>query len=126
MIEIRPLRMDERTLAKSMVPEGSAEPDWNNCWAILDGKEMLGFFGMETRLIVEPLYMKGSNHHLQAYGAMTWVDGFLRSIAAQQGKMGYEFFVGNENEKFQELLDRHMPVSGREKPGKFYFRKFEV
>ncbi len=87
---------------------------------------MLGIFGMESRLIVEPLYMAGNDHYLQAYGAMTWVDGFIRAIASQQGKTGYEFFVGNENAKFQAILDRHLPVSGREKPGKFYFRHFQT
>lgn len=80
---------------------------------------------MEERLIVEPCYMaEHSNGH--AMMTMTWIDGFIRAIAAQKQKAGYEFFVGDENQKFQALLDRHFPVNGKEKPGRFYFRRFEV
>lgn len=127
MIEIRPLHMDEWLEAKKLLPSDAAEPDWPNCWAILDGTEFIGFFGMEKRLIVEPLYMKGENHHMQAYGAMTWIDGFLRGVAGAEGKAGYEFFIGDNNERFQEFIDKHMPVKkGREKPGLYFFRRFEV
>jgi hypothetical protein len=127
MIEIRPLREAEYSAAKEMMPGDAASPDWKNCWGIFNEQGMVGFFGMESRLIVEPLYMKGANHHLQAYGAMTWVDGFLRAIASQQGKLGYEFFVGDDHPQFQEFIDKHLPVTkGREKTGLYFFRRFEV
>ena len=125
MIEIRPIHEDEKDEAKLLVPVSACEPDWPNIWVVKDGQELKGIFGMESRLIVEPCYMSPhSNGH--AVMTMTWIDGFIRAYASQQGKPGYEFFVGNENTKFQALLDRHFPVNGKEKPGKFYFRKFEV
>lgn len=125
MIEIRPLRGDEIEQAKKLVPAGDVQPNWQALWAVLDGKELKGIFGMENRLVVEPCYMaEHANGH--ALGAFTWIDGFLRGEAARQGKISYEFFVGNENLKFQAFLEKHFPVNGREKPGKFYFRKFEI
>lgn len=124
MIEIRPLRPDEIEQARKLLPPNDAEPNWQILWAVLDGNEIKGIFGMENRLVVEPCYMKPeANGH--AVMTFTWIDGFLRGEAFRQGKSGYEFFVGNENAKFQELLARKFPVNGREKPGKFYFRKFE-
>lgn len=125
MIEIRPIHTDELQEARTLVPKTCCEPDWGNVWVVRDGSVLKGIFGMENRLIVEPCYMAPhANGH--AMMTMTWIDGFIRAHAAQLGKTGYEFFVGNENDKFQALLDRHFPVNGREKPGKFYFRKFEV
>lgn len=125
MIEIRPIHLEEIEKAKHLVPSSCCEPDWSNVWAVLDGDALKGIFGMEDRLIVEPCYMAPhANGH--AMMTFTWIDGFLRGEAARRGKSGYEFFVGNEAEKFHAVLDRHFPVHGREKPGKFYFRKFEV
>ena len=125
MIEIRPLHEDEIEAAKVLVPHDCAEPDWKACWAVLDGKELVGVFGMESRLIVEPLYMK-PRRTLHAYGAMVWIDGFLREIARQHGKSGYEFFVQDSNAQFQDFIEKHLPVSkGREKSGLYFFRKFE-
>ena len=127
MIEIRPLHEDEIPKAKEIMPSNAAEPDWKNCWAVFNEKEMVMFFGLESRLVVEPAYRKNGNHAAQAYGAMTWIDGFLRAIAAQQGKTGYEFFVGDEHKDFQEFIEKHLPVKkGREKPGLYFFRHFEV
>lgn len=126
MIEIRPLKPDEISQAQKFLPGDAAKPDWNIMWAVLDEKEIVGVFGIENRIVVEPLYMKNGNY-AQAYGAMTWIDGFLRAHAAAQGKLGYEFFVGDNNPKFQEFIEKHLPVrKGREKPGLFFFRKFEV
>lgn len=126
MIEIRPLHKDEIDLARHFVPETDGEPHWENIWAILDEKELVGIIGMENRLVVEPMYMKNGNYS-QALMAMSWVDGFVRPIATQQGKNGYEFFIGDSNKRFQELVERHMPVKkGREKVGLYFFRKFEV
>jgi len=126
MIEIRPLHQEEIETAQKLVPANNVEPDWPNVWAILDEREMVGILGMESRLVVEPLYMKPGNYS-QALMTMSWVDGFLRSIAAQQGKTGYEFFVGDENPRFQELIAKRLPVkAGREKKGLFYFRHFEA
>ena len=93
-------------------------------WVVKDGDEIKGMFGMERRLVVEPCYFDGANGH--ALMTLTWIDGFLRSQAAGLALGGYEFFVGDENAAFQNLLAKHFPVHGREKPGKFYFRKFEV
>jgi hypothetical protein len=125
LIEIRPIRPEEKDEAKRLIPATCCEPDWANVWIVKDGDELKGIFGMESRLIVEPCYMAPhANGH--ALMTMTWIDGFLRAYAGQVGKNGYEFFVGDENRLFQNLLDRHFPVNGHEKPGKFYFRKFEV
>ena len=125
MIEIRPIHKDEIELAKTLVPTGNVEPDWLNIWVVLDGKELKGIFGLEDRLIVEPCYMvPGANGH--AMMTFTWIDGFLRGEAARRGKAGYEFFVGKEAQQFHKVLNRHFPVNGKEKPGKFYFRKFAV
>jgi hypothetical protein len=122
LIEIRPIRSSELPEAKTFVPEGNAEPEWNNCWAVFWNNEMTHIFGMEQRLIVEPMYSKG-NHTLAGFGAMTFIDGFLRA----QGKPGYEFFVSDANTKFQDFIAKNLPVNaGREKPGKYFFRKFEV
>lgn len=127
MIEIRPLHQDEIPQAKEFVPAEAPEPDWKNCWAMFADGELSLIFAMEQRLVVEPLYRKNGNHHLQAFGTMTWIDGFLRGIATQQGKGGYEFFVGDENPKFQEFIRKHLPVKeGREKAGLYFLRKFEV
>lgn len=125
MIEIRPIHKDEIEGAKKLVPTTCCEPHWPNIWVVKDGTELKGIFGMEERLVVEPCYMaeKANGHAMMT---MTWIDGFMRLTAAQKNKTGYEFFVGNENDKFQALLDRHFPVNGKEKPGKFYFREFEV
>ena len=108
------------------MPEGNCEPDWKNVWAILDEHSLVGILGMENRLIVEPLYM-GKGRYSQALMAMSWIDGFLRNVAHNTGKTGYEFFVGDENERFHTLIQRHLPVkAGREKKGLYYFRQFEV
>lgn len=123
MIEIRPLHADEIEQAKQLVPATCCEPDWLNVWVVRDREKLKGIFGMEERLIVEPCYMDANAHALMSF---TWIDGFMRSEANRRGKLGYEFFVGNENARFQKLLDKQFPVNGREKPGKFYFRKFEV
>lgn len=125
MIEIRPIHKEEIEEAKKLVPSTCCEPDWVNVWVVKDGEELKGIFGMETRLIVEPCYMaeKANGHAMMT---MTWIDGFLRAFAANMGKGGYEFFVGDENKRFQDVLNRHFPVNGREKPGKFYFRRFET
>lgn len=126
MIDIRPLHKDEIPAARGFVPLDAAEPDWINVWAVFDGVEMVGIFGMEQRIVVEPLYMRDGRYS-QGIMSMSWIDGFLRAHATALGRNGYEFFVGNDNEKFQHLVERHMPVSkGREKPGLYYFRKFEV
>lgn len=121
MIEIRPLHEDEIGSASLLVPKGSPDPDWKNCWAVFWKGKLEHIFSMENRLVVEPMY--GSGHAMSAFAAMTWIDGFMRT----QGKAGYEFFVGDENPQFQNFINEHLPVkSGREKTGKYYFRKFEV
>ena len=125
MIEIRPIHPEEIDEAKKLVPASCCEPDWPTIWVVKDGQEIKGIFGVEYRMVVEPCYMAPhSNGH--AVMTMTWIDGFLRASAMQFGKTGYEFFVGDENAQFQALLDRHFPVNGKEKLGKFYFRKFET
>jgi len=125
VIEIRPIHKEEIEEAKKLIPITCCEPDWSNIWVVRDVEKLKGIFGMEERLVVEPCYMaEHANGH--AMMTFTWIDGFIRAVAGQKGKLGYEFFVGNEAAKFQAVLDKHFPVSGREKPGKFYFRRFEV
>lgn len=123
MIEIRPLHEDEISLAKTAIPEGSPEPDWKTVWGVFWKGQLSHIFAMERRHVVEPMYSLGGNHNLAGFGAMTWIDGFLRA----QGITGYEFFVADSNPKFQEFIAENLPVrQGREKPGMYYFRKFEV
>ena len=126
MIEIRPIRTAEIQDARLFIPESDGEPEWGNIWAILDESGLIGIIGMETRLVVEPLYMK-PGFYSQAIMTMSWIDGFLRKVAADLGKTGYEFFVGDNNTRFQQLIEKRLPVkAGREKRGLFYFRHFQV
>src|SRR5437879_13881183 len=101
MIEIRPLHKEEIEEANRLIPSACCAPDWNFCWAVLDDKEIVGLFGMETRLVVEPFYMKNGNHHAHALAAMGFVDGRMRAAAETANKTGYEFFVGDDNPKFE-------------------------
>ena len=121
MIEIRPLHTDEIPQAKEFLPEGMPEPHWPNCWAVFWKGKLEHVFALEKRQIVEPFY--GSGHKLSAFAAMTWIDGLLRT----QGLPGYEFFVADSNSTFQDFIEKNLPVdAGREKPGKYFFRRFEV
>lgn len=121
MIEIRPLHEDEIPLAKKLLPLNKPEPDWKICWGVFWKGKLEHFFAFELRLVVEPFY--GNGHTISAFGAMTWIDGFLRT----QGKAGYEFFVADDNPKFQEFIKDNLPVNeGREKPGLYYFRSFKA
>lgn len=124
MIDFRPFTESLISEAKRLIPEGCPEPDWKNAWAVMGGNEVVGVVGAESRLVVEPLYMeKGKGLH--SIAAMAFIDGIMRVAAAQQGKGGYEFFVGDDNPHFQQLIERHLPVTkGREKNGLYYFRKF--
>lgn len=128
MIEIRPLHENEIEQAKTAMPADAAEPDWKNCFAVLDDGELAYFFGIQTRTVVEPMYKVGkANHSRVGYGAMTWIDGFLRGHVLSVGRACYEFFVGDDHPEFQRFIENNLPVSkGREKAGLYFFRKFEV
>lgn len=126
MIEIRPLHEDEWEKAQQFVPDQCAEPQWATAWAVLKDNELVGVFGLATKLVVEPLYMK-KDATLHAFGTMTWIDGFLRGYAAQHGHKAYEFFVQDINEHFQRFIEKNLPVEVpfRQVPGITYTRKFK-
>lgn len=123
MIEIRPIHEDEIEMAKAAAPADAPPQDWKNFWAVLDDGELAYVFNIQQRTVVEPMYkVAKENHSRVGYGAMTWIDGFLR------GKVPfYEFFIGDDNPDFQEFVEKNLPVKkGREKPGLYFFRTFEV
>jgi hypothetical protein len=126
-MDIRPIKPTEIDAAKLLVPAGYAEPDWNRCFVMTEGDEIFGLMGVETQLILEPLYIKPSVAHKRSIvtKALFWADGFLRMMAAGTGVTGWRAFIADENSKFQEFVKATMPVTwDRERPGLWFHRDY--
>jgi hypothetical protein len=112
----RPIREDEipfcRTVLNSEYP-WVAEPDWKGIWVREESGRISAFVGFQRPVIVEPMWAEDGS---SAIDMMNWIDGAL-SITGQ-----YEFFVADENKKFQKIAEGHFGFEGKaEVPGKHYF-----
>ena len=123
-IDIRPIKAEEVEYAKTLIPEGYAEPNWKQTYAIYDDDYLVGIVGIETLLVAEPLYLaKGNKQGLVLSSALCWLDGFMRVAASALGISKWYSFVSDENSKFQQAIEKHFPVTWyRERPGKWYTR----
>ena len=126
MIEIRPLRSDEIASVVNLVPDGNAEPNWNDVLAVVQDGEIVMLLGAQIRLHVEPAYCK-KGHNAAALLGLGHIDGYMRRWAQNTGLTGYEFFVGDDHPEFQLFIHNNLPVTpGKERAGLYFMRSFKV
>lgn len=116
MISFRRIRLDEVAECSQKWQEkypDLAEPRWESVWVREDSGKVTAFFGLQQRLVVEPLYAD-SPRALQE--TIPYIDGLL------SGYKEYEFVVLNNNNKFQAVLENHYGLKGEaEPPHRIYF-----
>ncbi len=116
-VSFHPIKPEEIEEARSKCAQDlpwAAEPQWDGVWILRDNGEM-GFFGLQTRRIVEPLY--GDSPRI----TRSLIDR-ADTLLIANGIRNWEFFVPDVNPKFQQTLERHYGLEGkRQLPGKYYF-----
>jgi len=126
-IDIRPIKQDEIEAASKLVPEGYDAPEWSKAFVVTDDDVLVGLLSVETILVAEPLYLAPNYHKkgLVLSNTLCWLDGALRVIAHNLGLKKWLAFVSDDHSQFQQLVEKHMPVTWyRERPGKWYTRTF--
>ena len=121
-LEIRPLKQEDIPQVKAFLPADAPEPNWLMCMVMEQNGQVKGVAGLENVWRLEPLYLKEPDSvALLTLGA--WMEGWLTA----RGINAYEFFIGDDNKDFQNFVETRLSIEGgREKVGKWYFKKAGV
>lgn len=97
----------------------AAEPAWEGVYVKTVGGQIRAMWGLQQKCQVEPL---DADEPIDARDAIAGIAIALAMTGIKQ----FEFFVPNENERFQQAIEKHYGIEGHtEMPGKYYFVKLE-
>jgi hypothetical protein len=101
-----------RQMLRERCPHTTEPRDWTKLWGKFVDGTLVAFYGIQHRYIVEPACAT-SIHHME--------DICVSADTALSFTPEYEFYVMNDNVKFQELLNERYGIEGHEeRPGKAY------